>query len=195
LIEEFPGDVRLAGPVLLERPPYTIRLHRTAALPRAYLVPSARTVYETGGFDGEPAEPVRELVGARFNPLAEVLIVRQSGEPAVEGGPAGAPIRAPVEFLEYGSRRVRLRVEAPRDCWLVLSDTWYPGWSATLDGNDVPIHRANVAGRAVRMPAGAHEVVFRYTARSLRRGWLLAGFGIFLLGALPFLRRFRQPAV
>lgn len=189
VIEEFPGDVWLAGPVLLERPPYTIRLHRSAALPRAYLVPLARTVYDTAGPGGDLAEPVRELVGAQFDPLAEVLIVRQPGEPAVEGGRAGPPIRAPVEFVEYGSRRIRLRVEALRDCWLVLSDTWYPGWSASVDGDEVTVHRANVAGRAVRVPAGVHEVVFRFASRSLRWGWVLAVLGLAVLGALAFLRR------
>jgi hypothetical protein len=45
---------------------------------------------------------------------------------------------------------------------LALNETWYPGWVAEIDGNRVPILRADVLFRAVEVPAGRHHVVFRY---------------------------------
>jgi uncharacterized membrane protein YfhO len=44
----------------------------------------------------------------------------------------------------------------------VLTDTWYPGWRATVDGRETPIHEAYGALRGVVLPAGAHTVEFRY---------------------------------
>ncbi|MBK8028848.1 MAG: YfhO family protein [Chloroflexi bacterium] len=57
---------------------------------------------------------------------------------------------------------VTISVNAPRMGWLYLADTDYPGWKATLDGESVPIYRANLMFRAVQVDAGLHEVVFRY---------------------------------
>jgi uncharacterized membrane protein YfhO len=52
----------------------------------------------------------------------------------------------------------------------VLSDSHYPGWQATLDGVPTPIHRANFALRAVRIPVGSHRVRFEYEPRSFHAG-------------------------
>lgn len=76
-----------------------------------------------------------------------------------------------------GEGEVRLRsyadtevwAEASGPGWLVLADTWYPGWEAAVDGVAVPIARADVVGRAIALPPGEHEVVFRYDTRRLER--------------------------
>ena len=57
-----------------------------------------------------------------------------------------------------------------RDSWLVLADTDYPGWHASVDGVDTPIYRANLNFRAVQVDAGQHDVRFEY-----RPDWLLPG--------------------
>jgi hypothetical protein len=144
-------------------------------------VPSARVVRET---EERSIVSAREIVAPGFDPRAEVVIVEGSGgDGPLPATPPGPPIETPVTFLEYGPRRVHLEVRAPRDCWLFLGDTWYPGWVATVDGEVTPIHRANIAGRAVHLPGGAREVVFTYDPRSLRTGTIVALLGVVLLGA------------
>jgi len=181
-LADFPGDVRLPGGILVESPPYRIRLHENPdVLPRAFLVPRARLVRET---EERSIASAREIVAPSFDPRTEVVLVEGSGGAGpVPDLPPGPPIEAPVSFVEYGPRRVRLGVRAPRDCWLFLGDTWYPGWVATVDGEVTPIHRANIAGRAVHLPRGAREVVFTYAPRSLRVGTIGALLGVILLGA------------
>jgi hypothetical protein len=182
-LTEFPGDVRLPGGLLVEAEPYRIRVHENPdVLPRAFLVPRARVVRETGV---RSVASALEIVAEGFDPRTEVVLVEGSGGGhGVPDLPPGPSLDAAVSVEEYGPRTVRLAVRAPRDCWLFLGDTWYPGWEARVDGEVTPIHRANIAGRAVFVPRGAREVVFTYTSRSLGTGSVAALLGLVLLGGL-----------
>ena len=57
---------------------------------------------------------------------------------------------------------------------LVLTDSWFPGWKATVDGREVPIERVDYLIRGVPVPAGAHRVEFRYEPASWRAGWMVS---------------------
>ena len=68
---------------------------------------------------------------------------------------------------------------------LVLSDSYYPGWTAQVDGAPSPILRANGLYRAVAIPAGRHQVVFEYRPSSFRNGAWLSAASALVLVALP----------
>lgn len=53
---------------------------------------------------------------------------------------------------------------------LVLSDTYYPDWKATVDGNEVPIFPVNLTYRGIIVPEESRQVVFSYAPKSLRLG-------------------------
>src|SRR5262249_47895763 len=63
--------------------------------------------------------------------------------------------------------RVRIECDAPGAAFLVLTDAWFPGWSATLDGAALPIARVDYLVRGVRLPEGRHVVEMRY----MPAGW------------------------
>jgi uncharacterized membrane protein YfhO len=65
---------------------------------------------------------------------------------------------------------VRLLVEADRAGYVVMADAYDPGWRATVDGEATPVLRANVAFRAVAVPAGPHVVEMAYRPRALALG-------------------------
>ncbi len=58
--------------------------------------------------------------------------------------------------------------------WLVIADTWYPGWKAWVDGQSTPIFHANYLFRAIFLPAGDHHIVFEYKPVSFTAGALIS---------------------
>lgn len=73
---------------------------------------------------------------------------------------------------------VEVRAHLAADGYLVLLDTWYPGWEATVDGAPAPIYRAYSIVRAVFVPAGEHTVRFNYRPLSFRLGVALSGLAL-----------------
>jgi hypothetical protein len=112
---------------------------------------------------------------AEFDPAQTVV---------VEGWPASVStgIGGEAAILAYAPEQVTIRTRSRTPALLVLSDSDYPGWVATVDGDVVPIYRSNVLMRGVHVPAGEHEVVFRYAPRTWQRGlWASALGGLLLL--------------
>ena len=64
-----------------------------------------------------------------------------------------------------------------------------PGWTATIDGRDTPIHPAKGIFQAVEVPAGSHRVTFGYSPPSVGWGELAFLVGVAALLAPPGLRR------
>ena len=73
-----------------------------------------------------------------------------------------------------------IETDAAMPAYLVLSDTFDPGWSATVDGQPAPIWPAYLAFRAVYLPQGKHTVVFTYRPAGFVLGLGLSGFGMLL---------------
>jgi hypothetical protein len=138
-------------------------------LPRAYLVPAYEVV------DG-PQEALRRVLARRF-PLGRRVVLEREPGLRPDAGATG-------EIIErsYGSNRVSLRVRTDGPMLLVLNDRYYPGWRASLRDHGVPLLRANGVFRAVSVPTGESEIVFRFSPLSLHiGGWIsLAGLFVFL---------------
>jgi hypothetical protein len=125
---------------------------------------------------------------------------------AWSGGPAGGPpadagdplpdesIAGTAAILEESEGFLRVRARAAADGFLVLSDTFFPGWTAAVDGRPAGIAPAYGLFRAVPVPAGDHEVTLRYRPLSFRAGLLLSAAGLLAgaAAALPGLRRRRR---
>ena len=79
----------------------------------------------------------------------------------------------------------------PAPGFVVLVDTWDPGWQATVDGEPATVLRANLALRAVAVPAGEHLVEMRYRPRSVLVGAGFSGVATALLLGLAWRDRQR----
>ena len=80
-----------------------------------------------------------------------------------------------------------VRLESPTPRILIFAETFIPGWEATLDGEPTEIWRANAYYQAVWVPAGTHEIVFRYRPVAFRLGVAVALIALPALGFLWFL--------
>jgi Bacterial membrane protein YfhO len=156
-------DLELTLPSLFPEP--VRRFAVPDPLPRSYVVGSARFA------DGSSALDL--LLDPAFDFTREVVL-------------SSAPVELPSRgfhgtsrILELVSDRVVIEADLKAPGYVVLVDAYDPGWKATLDGDPVPILRANLAFRAVRAAAGRHVVEFSY-----RPIWLLRGLGLSLATAL-----------
>jgi hypothetical protein len=139
-----------------------IRLYRVPdPLPRAYAVSGARIA------DGEAA--FRVLLDASFDPSRELILP--------DGRPAGATpsFSGSARIVELRADRVGIEAELSDPGYVVLVDAYDPGWRASVDGREAPLLRANIAFRAVAVPAGRHAVELVYRPRSLLAGLAVSG--------------------
>ncbi len=156
------GTLLPESEVLCEEPTGqdTTYLHRLGEyLPRAYVVHRAEV---------RPGEEALELLAdPEFDPMRTVVLEEEPG--LVLGGGAGSA-DSTVSIVEHQPTRIALDVETSAHGILVLSEVYYPGWRAYVDGTETRIHKADHALRAVEMEAGSHRVEMVYDPLSLKLG-------------------------
>ena len=89
-----------------------------------------------------------------------------------------------VKQIHYGKNRVEIDVFTDRRALLVLSESYHPGWRATIDGQPVPILRANYVLQAVAVDTGDQKVVFEFNPLLLKTGFAVTCGGWLLLAIL-----------
>ncbi|HKV38170.1 MAG TPA: YfhO family protein [Blastocatellia bacterium] len=110
----------------------------------------------------------QRLRDGNFDPSQSVVI--ESERPlAVIGGGGAEPGTATstATITETRLNSVEVATDSNSGGILVLSDTYYPGWRASIDGTPAKIYKADLTMRAVEVPAGRHTVAFRFSPRSL----------------------------
>ncbi|MFN8534770.1 MAG: oligosaccharide flippase family protein [Dehalococcoidia bacterium] len=137
------------------------------ALPRAFVPSAALPV-------ASDAEARQTIGAAGFDPRS-LVAVEGPEQLAREGGRGAAMI------TRYEPNRVEILATAETPAMLVLADTYFPGWRATIDDQDVPIYRANGLFRAIELPPGEHRVVFRYSPFTFQIGAYLSLIGLFAI--------------
>ncbi|OYT75724.1 MAG: hypothetical protein CFK49_01620 [Armatimonadetes bacterium JP3_11] len=164
---------------------------------RAVLTPDGWREFSPAPVQLQPVEwlPDEEAVWARLqqNPFPKAIpVFGEDARRALQEYGTGAFVAgAMLEWLEYRATRVALRVVNParQTAWLLMTDTWYPGWSATVNGKSVPLLQANGAFRAVPIPPGESQVEMRFLPRSFQIGALLSLMSLALLLLLSRVRR------
>ena len=93
-------------------------------------------------------------------------------------------------LAEPDPQTIVLEAQLDRPGHVLVADTFYPGWSATVDDVPTAIHAANLLFRAVAVPAGKHTIVMKYRSSWLAIGGVLTLIGLLLAAALLVRDRF-----
>ncbi len=98
--------------------------------------------------------------------------------------PASDLAQATPEVELYEPERVIVHADVQGSAFLVLTDSYDPGWQVQVDGHAAPLLRADYAFRGVALGPGSHQVEFLYRPLSLRAGVILSIAGLILTAIL-----------
>jgi hypothetical protein len=149
-------------------------------LPRAYVVSGARVA--------EGAAALKIIRDAAFDPRREIVLA--AGTPAAAAEPPG---ECRLRILDPD--RALIEADLARPGYVVLLEAFDPGWRATIDGQALPVLRANVTFRAVHAPAGRHVIEFVYRPRAVLLGAAVSLTSLLLVAVAWALTRNERRAV
>jgi hypothetical protein len=142
------------------------RIYRNPnALPRTFLVGGQQVV---AGGDAALAAVTAPGFDARRVAVTERQV------PGLPVGSSSSSQPGTARLASYGNERAEVAVRARTSSLLVLTDVYFPGWKATVDGRSADIERVDYLLRGVRVPPGAHTVEFSYEPASWRIGWIIS---------------------
>lgn len=124
--------------------------------------------------------------GSPFDPSETALFEKEDfGEREIALPQIGNATNAEVKVARYEPNRIKLETRNSQNGFLVLSEIYYRGWEAWIDGKRAPVEKVDYLLRGLSVPAGEHRVEFVYRAHSFRNGamWSLLGVLLLLSGA------------
>ena len=112
------------------------------------------------------------ILDPRFDPATVALFDTSANVNAVEVKQLPPPLetRARVTRYDPGHIEVQLDQPAPAGAALMVSENYYPGWTATVDGKPAAVGRADFTLIGVELPAGARNVELTYGSATYERG-------------------------
>jgi hypothetical protein len=156
-------------------------------LPRAFVVSDVQ-------FAASDAEAVQLMQAEAFDPAKTVVVIGAGGNAGMRDGENDLSISPSLtpSILSYSPEQIVIDVNAPQPGYLVLTDAYYPGWTATVDGRPAEIERADIMFRAVKIPSGQHRVEMRYQLQSFSIGLAISIGTALILGGMWLVVRQRN---
>jgi hypothetical protein len=118
---------------------------------------------------------------ALFDTSANVTVAQ-----GVQSLPGPLAIKTSVRHYEPGKVQIDLSAPAPEGASLVVSENYYPGWLASVDGKPARLGRADYSMIGVELPMGARSVELNFTSPTYEKGktitWLAIALGFLMLG-------------
>ena len=145
------------------------------ARPRVWLVPEVIQVTQVQALN---AIRTSRLPDNRTLDLARVGLLEED-PPSLGSSATAFNGRAHVRFLSDDVMEVE--TESTSGAFLITSDTNYPGWKATIDGEPAKIYQTDYVLRGVAVPAGSHLVQFKFSPRSFYVGASVSVFSLLVL--------------
>jgi hypothetical protein len=149
------------------------------AMSPAFLVPS-------GGIRviKEAARQIELIRSPDFDPERTVIL-----SAPVPLAPSDKPVGR-LSWISKGNSTFHLKIDDAQDSVLVVSQTYYPGWKAFVDGKATPVFPADYALTGIAIGPGSHDVVFSFSPRSFK-----IGLGISVLSSVIMVALLWRPGI
>jgi hypothetical protein len=142
------------------------------AMPRVFAV---RNVYTLNGLPSDiGANAMRSAATTDQALLAQLRRLGVSLDEAVRPSASDVESADRIQLASYHHDRIQVRCNLKNPALLVLTDSWNPRWSATIDGKPAHIGKVDVAFRGIAVAAGQHEVEFAYYPLSRVAGQVIS---------------------
>lgn len=118
-----------------------------------------------------------------FNPNTTALVHEEYADALYDYNMGKSP-GAEITFESYAANELKYTAQNDQDGLAVFSEVYYSnGWTATIDGEEAEIYRVNYLLRAIKVPAGEHEIIMKFEPASYRIGETvsMAGSGLFVV--------------
>jgi hypothetical protein len=135
-----------------------------------------------------PDEILQFMKSDQFNPR-ETVVLEQTGERKNSRKPATEPLVWDCSVLDYGYELISLKASVNQPGYLVLSEIYYPGWYATVDGKKAEVLRGNYMFRVIPLEGGTHEIRLTFISWPFRFGALLSVLAILITAGVIMGRR------
>jgi uncharacterized membrane protein YfhO len=87
-----------------------------------------------------------------------------------------------ARIIHYSADQIDIETEISQPGWLVLSEIWYPGWQAIVNGSPQPVEKVDGLLRGVYLAGpGSYQITLGYQPRSVIWGSWITGMTIVLL--------------
>ncbi len=177
----FIGNItRVKGPVVNATGDTTYLYRFTGNNPYSWLTPVAVKAPDN--------QVLATVLNPRFDVTRAALFDTSARVAAVEGIeslPAPLPLTTTVRSYAPGQVRIDLSSPAPAGSSLVVSENYYPGWLASVDGKPASIGRVDYSLIGVELPQGARSVSLRFTSPAFEKGkvitWIAIALGLLML--------------
>jgi hypothetical protein len=140
-----------------------------SVLPRAFIVHQAERVSDK--------DILARMRQSDFHPEQVVFL---DEAPILDSLAISQSTKDDLVITAYKPEYVAIQVRTDQKGYLILTDSFYPGWVASMDGDAVPIYRADSVFRAVQVAPGEHTIVFEFRPSSFYYGAVISMFSLCL---------------
>jgi len=95
-------------------------------------------------------------------------------------------LNSQVKILRYLPNRIDIETRSMKSGYLLLNETYYPGWRAFVDNQETKLYRANYNFKAIRISEGKHQVSFVFDPLSFKIGATISFITLIMLVVLYF---------
>ncbi len=107
--------------------------------------------------------------------LSDVVVIEAAGQDrVVKEASEPSSVNHDITYQQVKADAIALQVSGDQAGWLVLSQSFYPGWHAYINGEETDIFAANYVLQAIKIPPGSHQITFKYQPFSFTLGWVVS---------------------